>query len=146
MVSINIQTSECNHWYTIVGDLELEIKELIKIAQSLVGEFNLAKPGFTAGSVGAALLTSKGNIFTGISFDIACGIGICAEESAVAEMLKNRETRVNMLVAINSSTIMPPCGRCRELLFQIDGENAKTKICVSSDEYLTLDELMPLRW
>ncbi|QSH42413.1 cytidine deaminase [Lentisphaerota bacterium ZTH] len=121
-------------------------KELIKIAKNLVGEFELAKPEFVAGSVGSALLTSSGNIYTGICFDLACGIGICAEQSAVAEMLKNRETKIEMLVAVTSSTIMPPCGKCRELLIQIDEENTKTKIFISDYEYLSLDKLLPVRW
>ena len=39
-----------------------------------------------------ALETASGNVYTGINLDLACGIGFCAEHSAVAEMLKARET------------------------------------------------------
>ena len=77
---------------------------------------------------------------------MACGIGFCAEHAAVAQMLKHRETQVDMIVAVSSNTIRPPCGRCRELLFQIDHKNAETKVYLSADDYVTLDELLPNRW
>lgn len=121
-------------------------KELIKEAQKILGEFNLSRNDYTAGSVAAALLSSKGNVYSGINIDIACGIGFCAEHSAVAQMLKNRETRIDMIVAVSSDSIRPPCGRCRELLFQINNDNIHTKVYLSDETYVTLDELLPNRW
>ena len=101
---------------------------------------------FLRGSVGAAIFTTKGNIYTGIDIDVACGIGFCAEHSAIAEMLKHRETQIEMIVATDATTIRPPCGRCRELMFQIDYKNLNTKVYVSREKYITLNELLPYRW
>lgn len=67
---------------------------LIEEAYKVAGEYTLSRDDFIAGAVGAALLTTKGNIYTGINIEIACGIGFCAEHSAIAEMLKNRETEI----------------------------------------------------
>ena len=120
--------------------------KLIEEAQRVLGEFKLSSDEYSAGSVAAALLSSNGNIYTGINIDIACGIGFCAEHAAVAQMLKNRETKIDMIVAMNAEGVIPPCGRCRELLFQIDNKNIDTKVYVSSDSYMTLDELLPNRW
>src|SRR5262245_18553960 len=36
------------------------------------------------GYVGAALATDRGNVYTGINITLICGIGFCAEHSAVA--------------------------------------------------------------
>jgi len=119
---------------------------LIEEAYKVVGEYKLSRDDFIAGAVGAALLTAKGNIYTGINIEIACGIGFCAEHSAVAEMLKNRETEIEMIVAVHEDTIIAPCGRCRELMFQINYKNVNTKICLSKERYMTLDELLPNRW
>ncbi len=119
---------------------------LIKTARKLVGEYTLSNADFYAGSVGAALLTTKGNVYTGINIDVACGIGFCAEHSAIAEMLKNRETQIEMIVAVNTESIIPPCGRCRELILQVDNKNIKTKVYFSEEHYMTLDELLPMRW
>ncbi len=124
----------------------MDPKELIKEAQKILGEYRLSSDEYSAGSVAAALLSSNGNLYTGINFDVACGIGFCAEHAAIAQMLKNRETRIDMIVAVSSDSIRPPCGRCRELLFQINNENIHTKVYLSDETYITLDELLPNRW
>ena len=124
----------------------MRVEELIETAHRIVGKYQLSNPDFSAGTVGAALLTAKGNVYTGINIEVACGIGFCAEHSAIAEMLKNRETQIEMIVAINAEGIIPPCGRCRELLFQVDNKNIKTKVYLSEEKYMTLDELLPMRW
>jgi len=124
----------------------INVKQLIQKASELVGEFTLSHADYTAGSVGAALLTTQGNVYTGVNLDVACGIGFCAEHSAIAEMLKHRETQIEMIVAINSGNIIPPCGRCRELMFQVDSNNANTKVYLTEDKYVTLNELLPVRW
>ena len=121
-------------------------EELIEEARKVVGKYTLSNADFSAGTVGAALLTAKGNVYTGIDIDVACGIGFCAEHSAIAEMLKNRETQIEMIVATNSESIIPPCGRCRELMFQVDCKNVNTKVYLSKEKYMTLNELLPNRW
>ena len=77
---------------------------------------------------------------------MACGMGFCAEHSAIAEMLKNRETQIEMIVATDEKSIRPPCGRCRELMFQVDRKNLNTKVYLSEEEYVTLEALLPQRW
>lgn len=124
----------------------MSAKKLIEEAYKILGEYTLSSNHYSAGSVAAALLTSQGNVYTGINIDIACGIGFCAEHSAIAEMLKHRETQIEMIVAVSTESIRPPCGRCRELLFQIDAKNIHTKVYLSEEEYLTLDALLPHRW
>ena len=42
-----------------------------------------------AGSVSAALLTAKGNIYTGVCIDTACSLGLGAERNAIANMITN---------------------------------------------------------
>ena len=127
------------------GDI-VTIEGLIEAAHKIVGKYKLSNADFSAGTVGAALLTAKGNVYTGIDIDVACGIGFCAEHSAIAEMLKNRETQIEMIVATNSESIIPPCGRCRELMFQVDCNNVNTKVYLSDNKYMILDELLPNRW
>jgi cytidine deaminase len=119
--------------------------ELIIEAKNVVGEFRLSKDIFSAGTVGAALVTTSQKVYTGICIDVACGIGFCAEHSAIAEMLKNRETRIEMIVAVSSDKIFPPCGRCREMIYQINKENSHTKVIVDHDRIVTLSELLPYR-
>ena len=44
-------------------------------------------PLLEVGSVAAAVLTDKGNIYTGVCIDTACGMGMCAERNAMAHIL-----------------------------------------------------------
>ena len=120
--------------------------DLIQAAQAVAGRFLLSEPRLTAGQVGAALRTRSGRVYTGICLDLACGIGTCAEHSAIAEMLKHRETEVESIVAISDSRIIPPCGRCRELLIQIDTKNKNTIVILANDRCLRLHELLPHYW
>lgn len=121
-------------------------QELIKRAKAVLGEFQLAQPSLTAGSVGSALMTNKNNIYTGICLDLACSIGFCAEHAAIAEMLKARETVIDYIVAISSRRIMMPCGRCRELMIQVSKENLNAKVIVDDTSYVILSDLLPKHW
>lgn len=100
----------------------------------------------SAATVGAALLTAAGDLFTGVNLDLACGIGFCAEHSAAAEMLKTGQTRVAAVAAVGRRGVLPPCGRCRELLIQLDPANAATRVLVAPGETVPLGALLPRHW
>lgn len=65
-------------------------EDLIAEARRHVGPFALPRPDFSAASVASALVTGAGDVYTGVCFDVACGIGSCAEHAAVAAMLRGR--------------------------------------------------------
>ena len=120
-------------------------RSLIKKAKSLVGRTNV-RGGYIK-SVGCVLVTEKGKIFTGVNLELACGIGFCAEHSAVAAMAtRSNETFIKTLVASDEKEVRPPCGRCRELLNLLDEKNLETDIIVSHNKKVKLKELLPLRW
>lgn len=101
----------------------------------------------TAGYVGAALLTDKGNIYTGINIDAPCSVGFCAEHSAIAAMVNAGESRVVKMVAVScQGEIWPPCGRCREFLVQINDDNEKCEVLLPDKSVTTIAELLPHRW
>lgn len=123
------------------------VRRLIAAARSVQGSFELSPgDGFSAGGVGAAILTADGNVYTGICIDVACGIGFCAEHSAIAEMLKHRETRIAAVVAVGDSEILPPCGRCREFMMQIDRSNIEADVILSEKQTVKLRDLLPFYW
>lgn len=120
-------------------------EDLIAEARKHVGEFALSKPDFSAASVASALVTEAGNVYTGVCFDVASGIGFCAEHAAVASMLQGRETVVARIVAVKADRIIPPCGRCRELLVQVDRRSLACEVIVGPDRTMRLHDLLPLR-
>lgn len=127
-------------------DILNSMQVLIGEARSNVGEFQLSQEWTVAGAVGAALRTAKGNIYTGICVELLCGIGFCAEHAAVASMLEKRETRIEMIVAVGSKGVVSPCGRCREMLIQVDSANVETKVIIGEQQWVKLSELLPHHW
>jgi cytidine deaminase len=120
-------------------------RELVAKARAVCGEFVLTDD-LTAGSMGAALRTVSGTVYTGICLDLACGLGFCAEVAAIAEMLKHRQTRIDTIVAVGCHGIMPPCGRCRETIAQVDPRNLGCRIILSEDRVVTLADLLRDHW
>lgn len=121
------------------------MNDLLSAARRVLGEFELGHD-LSAGSVAAALRTDAGHIYTGISLHLACGIGFCAEHSAIAEMLKHRERRIAEIVALGEQGIRPPCGRCRELMLQVSPDNANTRVAIGEGQSVLLSELLPHHW
>jgi cytidine deaminase len=123
----------------------MDTAALIEMAAALARPF-VASDEVTSGSVAAALVTAAGTIYTGVCVDTRCSLGFCAEHAAVAEMLKARETDVRILVAVTSTgEILAPCGRCRELLWQVSPANRSTWVVLSPTTGRRLDELLPAR-
>jgi cytidine deaminase len=123
----------------------IDIARLKAEATEVAGEFTCSKD-CSAGSVGAALLSDAGHIFTGICIDTACSLGFCAEHAAIAAMLKERQTAIRAIVAVKSDgRVLPPCGRCRELIRQVDPKNWETLVVLSDTQFVTLRELLPYR-
>ncbi len=124
----------------------MKIDDFVNKARVLVNPNNVSKECIT-GEVAAAIETVEGHFYFGISISAACGIGFCAEHSAIAQMITKGETEIKQIVAINSyEKILPPCGRCRELMFQINPKNLRTKIIIAHHKILLLEELLPERW
>lgn len=99
------------------------------------------------GGVAAALETEDEIIITGVCIDAACGIGFCAEHAAIAELAKTKSMRIKKIVAVNEhGVILPPCGRCRELIYEVDYRNINTLVIVAPNKEVPLGELLPMRW
>ena len=105
------------------------------------------KHGFTVGDVGCALVTDKGNVYLGVCIDASCGMGFCAEHSAIAAMITHGEHKIRKIVAVlESGKIIPPCGRCREFMNQIHEQNINTEIIIGKNKVVKLKELLPHPW
>ncbi len=103
-----------------------------------------------AGGVAAAILTKKGNIYTGVCIDTACSLGFCAERNAIGNMITNGEEEITKLVCIGShnDNIMMPCGACRELMLQLSDNNKGMQILTNLEDksIVCLEDLMPKWW
>ena len=101
--------------------------------------------GNSAGSVSCALLSTTGKLYYGVCIDINSGIGFCAEHSAIAAMITAGETGIAKIVAIaEGGKVLPPCGRCREFMYEIDTANMdQTEVVLDVTHTVILKELLP---
>jgi cytidine deaminase len=99
----------------------------------------------SAGDVACALLSSGGNLYFGVCIDIGSGIGFCAEHSAIAAMITAGESKIAKIVAVwGDGVVLPPCGRCREFMYQIDRTNyLNAEVVMGENNSLQLKDLLP---
>ena len=117
--------------------MDKDFEKLIVEAKKIAGKKILTEYA-SCGHVACALLTKKGNIYTGISVESKCNLGNCAESAAISE------TEIEKIVAYSAKgLIYSPCGKCRELIRMINQRNLKTKVMVKEDKIIELEKLLP---
>jgi cytidine deaminase len=120
--------------------------DLIARATAVLNPRRLS-PTVEVAGVGCALLTSQGAVHVGVCIDAASGIGFCAEHAAIASMITQGESRIHTIVAVNwDGTVLSPCGRCRELICQVDPGNVDTRVLLPHARVATLRQLLPEHW
>lgn len=121
-------------------------EELINKAKQLVKPKQL-RHGMIAADCGTILITDQNNLYQGVSIDTTSSMGFCSEHSSIAAMVTNGEYKIKRIVAVlEDGTVLPPCGRCREFMYQIDVSNLDTDIVISKDKTVKLRELLPYPW
>ena len=99
------------------------------------------------GEVGCALLAANGKIYTGVSLVADSAVGFCAEVGAISAMLADGETRITKIVAAGGDgTVLPPCGKCRELIYSTNPNNIEADVIVDSDRVVKFKDLLPEIW
>lgn len=121
--------------------------ELIQRARAVVNPRKIAHE-CTVGDVGCALLTESGKLHVGVCIDAAGGMGFCAEHSAIASMITHGEQNITKIVAVlGDGKVLPPCGRCREFMRQVDpGNMDRTEVLLANDKTVKLRDLLPHPW
>ena len=100
---------------------DLAAEEVIKAALS-ARERSVAP--FSNFLVGAAVRTDEGKIFTGCNIESASyGLTVCAERVAIWKALSEGEHNfTNLAVAADTETLTPPCGTCRQIIWEFCGD------------------------
>jgi cytidine deaminase len=79
---------------------------------------------FSNFKVGAALEAEDGRIYTGCNIENATyGLTLCAERVAVFKAVSEGARKFKRIaVAADTGTLTPPCGACRQILWEFCGD------------------------
>jgi len=93
--------------------------------------------------VGAAVEDSEGRIFAGCNVESASyGLTMCAERNAIFRAIaEGARSFRRILVVADTPTLTPPCGACRQVLYELIGPDSTVILCNLSGHH----ESMPMR-
>lgn len=96
--------------------------------------------------VGAALITTDGEIFEGVNFENASyGLTICAERNAIGTMVTAGGKKIAGL-AVSTENGVTPCGACRQVMIEFAGSDYPVYIVNSTTGEVkdtTVKQLLP---
>lgn len=123
------------------------MQELIKAA--INARKNSYSP-YSGYSVGAAILTAEGRIFTGCNIENASyGATMCAERTALFSAVASGCRDFDAIAIVGGkdgeADLPYPCGICRQVLSEFCDKNFKIIVAKSTEEFRehTLKELLP---
>lgn len=128
----------------------IDVKALIRAALSAR---ELAYAPYSGFSVGAALLSADGRIFTGCNVESASYTPtVCAERTALAKAVSEGARHFAAIAVAGGKAGQPPvgfcspCGVCRQFLYEFYSPGFLVYMAKSEEDYLVrpLAELLPL--
>ena len=119
--------------------------ELIEQAKQARQE---AHAPFSNFQVGAAIMTSDGRVYTGCNIEQSVySLTMCAERVAIFKAVSEGAREfVKVAVVADFETVTPPCGCCRQSLWEFAGPGTKVILAnlVGEVRRLDIEELLPL--
>jgi cytidine deaminase len=122
---------------------EEKFEKLIRAASEM-RKFSQAK--YSDFTVGAALLTTDGEIITGCNVESSSfGLTICAERVALTKALSEGKTKFSHIAIVGpANDYCPPCGACRQLLYDYAPDILVIMINKDTVKIMPLKDLLPL--
>ena len=97
--------------------------------------------------VGVALMSSSGEIYTGVNVENAAyPEGTCAEAGAIARMIAAGDRKITAVyVVADGAEPVPPCGGCRQKLAEFSAPDVPVTMATISgiEKTLTVAQLLP---
>ena len=123
--------------------------ELIEEATRTICPRNIGNADSSVGGVAAVVVSATGNLYRGVCLDSNSGLGFCAERSAIAAMITNREYKITKVVAVYLDTkdqrlyVLPPCGACRQFMVFLSEDGLEIDIVLDASRTQKLGQLLP---
>ena len=133
----------------------MDIEKLVSFA---IDAIKLSKPFFRGTDLlGAAVLTESGNIYQGAYISANVGyLSRHAEDTAIINAVLHQDSDIVAIAIVSkkdegTDNLCPPCGVCRELIFEYAQKNKHDIDVVMANpngKYIVkkISELMPYPW
>lgn len=122
----------------------IPLEELIELARRAREH---ARAPYSKFKVGAVVECADGRVFTGCNVENSSyGSTLCAEQVALAKAVsEGAKDFVRVAVIADTRSPVPPCGACRQVIFELCGEIADVVMANLSGqvEIRTAGELLP---
>jgi cytidine deaminase len=118
----------------------------MNLIQASIEARNHAHAPYSHFQVGAALEDQDGRVFTGCNVENATyGLSVCAERVAVFKAISEGVRKFQRIaVAADTDVLTPPCGACRQILWEFCGDIEVTLTNLhGKTETLRLKDLFP---
>jgi len=122
-----------------------QLRKLKAAAKTAAGRAYAPYSRFT---VGAAVLTSSGNIYSGCNVENAAyGLTNCAERTAIFNAVAAGEKRLKLscvVVYTPTKTATAPCGACRQVIHEFGPKARVISLCDGRQEVdVSIEILLP---
>jgi len=120
--------------------IEQFIQEALNVKENALAPFSNFK-------VGAVLVTMDDKIYHGCNIETSSfGLTICAERVAIFKAISEGEKEFkSIFIASDSEKLTPPCGACRQVLWELAGDIDVYMINrLGQYQKSTMKELLPL--
>ena len=121
----------------------LSVDVLVQAAREVRERAHAPFSGF---KVGAAIEDQSGRIFAGCNIENATyGLTICAERVAVFKAVSEGAVKLKRIAVVaDTPTLTPPCGACRQILWEFCGAAELILANLSGDqEVISLIDIYP---
>jgi cytidine deaminase len=116
------------------------------IAQAM-GARRWAHAPYSNFSVGAALLSSDGRVFTGCNVENSTyGLSMCAERVAIFKAISDGAHEIERIAVVTDHQhIAPPCGCCRQMIWEFASDKTEVILANLSGDVRTyhIKDLLP---
>lgn len=120
-----------------------QLRKLKTAAKAAAGR---AYAPYSRFSVGAAVLTDKGRIYSGANVENASyGLSTCAERTAIFSAVAAGEIKLQCVVVYTpTKTATAPCGACRQVIHEFGPAARIVSFCAGRDEIdVSIGALLP---
>jgi cytidine deaminase len=96
--------------------------------------------------VGAAIEDENGRVFTGCNVENASyGLSVCAERAAVLKAISEGAGKLKRIAVVaDTETLTPPCGACRQILWEFCRDAELTMANLSDkQETVSVEQIFP---